>query len=260
MRLLVRERGKARIVRERRVGQRAQPAAGIADDRPERLEARPGAGAVAGEQERALPEALASDRVVGLRIDREQQAAMIGGLRDPVHDHQRVAVGIGVDDAGTQGVACQLHRVEVGGVVGERGARAAGLHGVHEPACVGLEGRERVGPPARSLHHGGRVAARRLARGPAVASAHAERQTDLPREVGAQKVRQVGAIRRGRQRGAAARVVLAELQVVVKKIPPGIPQGILQRREAERFGRGCVEQPFDPGRVEGLRPPIPRQG
>ena len=66
------------------------------------LEARAAERRVVGEEEVAAPVALARDGLVGLRVDREEQAAGGGGLRYPAHDDERVPVRIGVDGAGAE--------------------------------------------------------------------------------------------------------------------------------------------------------------
>ena len=93
--------------------------------------------------------------------------------------------------------------------------------------------------------------------GPPAAVAQAHRQAQLPGEVGPQKVGQVGAVRLGRQRVAVLGIVLAQAQVVVQEVAPGVAQGRRQRPKADRLGRRRIEQRLDPGGEQVLGAGVP---
>ena len=133
------------------VGDRREVPVGAARHRPERLEPRPGALDVVGEEERPLPEALASDRRVGLPVDGQQEAAAGGVLRHPLHHHHHVPVRIGVDRPRAQRLLLQRDRIVVGGVVVERGPRAARLDVISHEAQERSDGAERILPGGRIL-------------------------------------------------------------------------------------------------------------
>ncbi len=166
--------------------------------------------------------------------------------------------GIGVDDARAQRRALERHRVVVGRVVVEPGARAARLHPVRELAEERLH-RGRACPCRRRrvvVAVEGR-AARRARLRPAIAVAEPERQPQLPGEVGAQEVRQVGAVRRRRDRRLVLGIVLAQAEVAVEEVARRIAQRLVQRAKIHRLIDGRVEQRRDPRRVEVLVAPIP---
>ena len=132
--LLGGKRGETRIRCERAVGQGSQGLVGASHDGPEGFETRPSALDVVGVQEGAFPEALASNGIVRLSVDRQQQSAVLGRLRNPGHHHQHVAVGIGEDRSRPQSRACECHGIEVGFVVLQCCAGAARMHAVGEDA------------------------------------------------------------------------------------------------------------------------------
>ncbi len=90
---------------------------------------------------------------------------------------------------------------------------------------------------------------------PARALGIAERQPELPREVGAQKVRQVGAV--GRE-PKPARLVLAEPHVVVEEVPRGIAGHLIEAVPARLGVERVVEELRDPHRKKVLGRPVPR--
>ena len=89
------------------------------------------------EQEVAAPEALARDRSVGLGVDGEEHAGRAVHLRHATHQHQHVAVGVGVHRAGAQRLFGQRHDVEIGVVVA--GAHRAGVHDVADVTQIFAE-------------------------------------------------------------------------------------------------------------------------
>ena len=95
-------------------------------------------------------------------------------------------------------------------------------------------------------------AARRLAATAAAALGVAERESELPREVGAQEVGQVGAIR---LEAKPAFAVLAEAEVVVEEVALGIARDLVQRAPGRLRVEGVVEEPLDPRRSRGSRSP-----
>ncbi len=82
------------------------------------------------EQEIAAPETLARDRTIRLGIDREIDAGLAVLLRHQMHQHQHMAIGVGIDRAGMQRLAGQRHRIEIGVVVGRDHAHRAGVDDV----------------------------------------------------------------------------------------------------------------------------------
>lgn len=223
----------------------------VHEDRAEGLEAGPGRRGV-GEQEVALPEALSGHRVVRLGIDGIQGAGPPADLGRPFGDDQGVAVGIGINGAGPEGLPIQGDGVEVGGFVGESGAGAAGMHGVGDLPHQAVEPRHGDRAANKAIIQRGRAAARGALGGAAVTGAKGDRQTDLPGEVGAQEIGQVGTIRGGRQFP-----VFVETQVIEEKVAILIAQDRLEGFEAQVLAVRGVEEFLDPGGVEGfhgLRP------
>ncbi len=100
-------------------------------------------------------------------------------------------------------------------------------------------------------------AARRARVGAAVAVAEAERQAELPGEVGAQEIRQIGAVGRGGDGGLVLRIVLAQAEEVHQEVALRIAQRLVQRPEVDRRLRRRVEQDVDPGGEEVLVAAVP---
>ena len=112
-------------------------------------------------------------------------------------------------------------------------------------------------PRGRVLVRHERRALRRARVGAAVAVAEADRQPELPGEVRAQEVRQVGAVGRRGDGRLVLRIVLAQAEEAVEEVARRIAQRLVQRPEVERLVDGRVEEPLDPRRVEILHAPIP---
>ena len=206
------------------------------------------------EQEIAAPEALARDRPVGLRVDGEEDARRAVDLRHAPHQHQHVAVRIGVDGARPQRLLLQRHGVEIGVVVARQRAHGAGLNGVadhrqitrergRQPALLGGRGIDDAEP----LRAGRRLAAR--------APRIAERQAHLEGEIGAQIVHHVGAVGLQRHRD----FVFAEAERVEQDVARFIAQHVVERRPRRLLVERGVEQLLDPGRKQIFRPAIPRR-
>ena len=87
----------------------------------------------------------------------------------------------------------------------------------------------------------------------------AERQPELPREIGAQEVRQVGTV--GREPEAVL-AILPEPQVFVEEVPLPLARHLVERAPAGLHVERIVEELLDPRRVERLRgpAPLPREG
>jgi len=159
-----------------------------------------------------------------------------------------MTVGVGEDGAGPEGRAFERHRVKIAGVVTQRRASGAGVYPVHDPAAGLPEDAGGSGSADKRLVDLRRVAAWWSMGAAPAAGAIADGEAELPGEVGAQKVRQVGAIRLG---GKLAVLPLA--QVVMEEVAPRIAQHGLKRWEAERYLGRVIEQMLDPGGVERLR-------
>src|SRR5262249_45955914 len=97
LRLFERKIAVLRIFRDLLVAQPSQGTVLLAHDRPEALEARAPEGGIVDKQEIAAPKALARDRPVGFRIDRQEGAGRATGLRYAPHEHHNVPVWVGID-------------------------------------------------------------------------------------------------------------------------------------------------------------------
>ena len=147
-----------RILRDLGNVQPPQAAVLVAHDRPEALEAGAAERGILREQEVAAPEALARDRAVGLRVDGEDHAGRVIGLRHAPHQHQQMPVGIGVDGPRPQRLLVQRHRIEIVVVVGDRGSPGAGMDGVGDDPQIPAERRREAGRlRRRSLRLGRRL-------------------------------------------------------------------------------------------------------
>src|SRR5262249_54387538 len=82
----------------------------------------------------------------------------------------------------------------------------------------------------------------------------AEREPELPCEVGAEEVGQVGAV--GLEAKPAC-AVLAEAEMVVQEIALGVPCDLVQRTPSRLRIEGIVEEVLDPGGDEVLGRPAP---
>ena len=159
------------------------------------------------------------------------------GLRHPFHQHQHVAVGIGVHRARPQRRACRAAPDKGRSLSSSRAVRAL-------PECTVLASLRRncaasssavVACPrtALSLVNRSATAGRRCWRA-AVAVAEAHRQAQLPGEVGAQEVRQVGAVGLGAQHLLVLRDRPRPGQVVVEEVALRIAQRRRQRPKRQR--------------------------
>ena len=194
------------------------PTAPGPDQGPEGLEAGSGTRRI-GEEEGPLPEALAGHRVVGLGIDREQQAGLSRALVDPLHHHQDVPIGVRIEGPGPDGRALQWDGVEVRGLRPQGGTPGPRMDGIHEPARHRLErsGRGR-GAGERRIDHRP-LAGRRTRAAATAARAVGNGQAQLPGKVGAQEIRQVGTVRlRGQP------LILTGTEVAMQEIAFGVAQ------------------------------------
>jgi hypothetical protein len=192
-----------------------------------------------------------------LGIDREQDAARVRRLRKTSNDEEGVPIGIGVDRSRRDRIGRDACRVEIGPIVGGKRATASRVdrptHVAREKAAKRIDVAR--GPVGRWLEvrMPGHAARRRRAAA-ARALGVAERQTELPGEVGTQEERQVGAI--GLETHAPG-LVLVEPEVVVEKVPVAIAEDRVEAAPARVGVERIVEEPLDPGRVEALRAAIP---
>ena len=183
---------EAGIIGQFVIGECPQSARGLADQGPESLEARPGAG-VPGEQEGAFPEALAGDRVVRLGID-GQQHAWVRRLRHPFNQHQHMAVGIGIDRPRPERFPAERDGIQIRGLVLKPGPRRARMDGIRQLPANLSEAGLRADAVGKFGVDGGRAALRRRFGRATSAGAGGDWQTGLPGKISPQGVGQVGAI------------------------------------------------------------------
>ena len=180
----------------------------VAHDRPEALEPGAAERGILREQEIAAPEALARDRPVGLRVDGEDDARRVVGLRHAPHQHQQVPVRIGVHGPRAQRVLVQRHRIIIGVVVGHRRSPGAGMDGVgDDPQIPAERRRESRRLRRRSLRlRRSAVAFGRLRRGSPLAPAARGRLAEEVQSVNDGGVDDVVDARRGASRRLPAAV------------------------------------------------------
>ncbi|OPZ71085.1 MAG: hypothetical protein BWY83_01324 [bacterium ADurb.Bin478] len=250
--LLERKPAVSRFRGDLPVAQQSRPAV-LHNDGPERFKARFADHPFGGKEEIALPEAFDLHRAVRLGVDGQKHARFFFRLlRNPAHQDEGVAIGIGVHRAGAQSVAGERQRIIVRAFIRQPGPGGAGVDGVHDLAkelvhaadCAGLFCGGNKSKPAAGV--------RRLAERSASGLMKAEGQAQFPAKVGAQIIGIIRTIGLHDQRGFPLAIIFVHSQMIVEEIVLRPAGDFVQAGPRGAFLRP-VKQSLDPCRVEQFR-------